>query len=138
VGKREFANGIKTPIDIDLVFPLPYELQNCDTGRSAFVDNFFIVFPKNVDEALTKLMPVLTRGEKTRIVNMDEKDLAKLLPTFGVFIRSEFRLWGNDPLIDDCGKFARENGLSTAEPVMVIIWALWKKLQDANLLKIVK
>ena len=102
------------------------------------MDSFFIVFPKNVDEALTKLAPVLTRSEKTRIVNMDEKDLAKLLPTFGVFIRSEFRLWGNDPLIEDCKKYAEKNGLSTDEPVMVIIWALWKSLQGSNLLKIVK
>ncbi len=102
------------------------------------MDNFFIVFPKNIDEALAKLMPVLTRSEKTRIVNMDEKDLPKLLPTIGIFIRSDFRLWGNDPLIDDCRKFAKDNKLSTDEPVMVVIWALWKKLQDANLLKIVK
>jgi hypothetical protein len=102
------------------------------------VDSFFIVFPKNIDEALELLLPVLTRSEKTKIANMDETQLASLLPSLGLYIRSEYRLWGNDPLIDDCRKFAEINGLETDEPVMVIIWALWKNLQSAGLLKVVK
>ena len=103
-----------------------------------FVDSFFIVFPKNIDEALEKLLPVLTRTEKTKIVNMDESELVTLMPSLGLYIRGEYRLWGNDPLIDDCKKFAKKNGLATDDPAMVIIWALWKHLQGAGLLKIVK
>jgi hypothetical protein len=102
------------------------------------MDKFFIVFPKTVDEALEKLIPVLTLKEKTKIVNMPEKDLAHLKTSLGFFIQSEFRLWGNDPLINACKKFASENNLLYGEPLMVIIWALWKKLQSANLLRVVK
>jgi hypothetical protein len=102
------------------------------------MDNFFIVFPKNIDEALEKLVPVLTRREKTKIVNMSEKDLGLLRNTIGLFIQSEFKLWGNDPLINACKVFATENELSYDDPVMVIIWALWEKLQTTNLLKVVK
>ena len=102
------------------------------------MDNFFIVFPKNIDEVLELLLPVLTRSEKTKIANMDESQLASLLPSLGLFIRSEYRLWGNDPLIADCKKFAEKNGLATDEPVMVIIRALWENLQSAGLLKVVK
>lgn len=106
--------------------------------RSYFMDSFFIVFPKTIDEALEKLMPVLTLKEKTKIVNMKEKDLYQLKSSLGFFIQSEYRLWGNDPLINACKNFASENNLSFDEPLMVIIWALWKKLQSANLLRVVK
>ncbi len=102
------------------------------------MDNFFIVFPKTVDEALTKLLPVLTRREKTRIVNMPEKDLVLLKSSVGLFIHSEYKLWGNDPLINACKKFAAENSLTYDDPVMIIIWALWKNLQSTTLLKVVK
>ena len=102
------------------------------------MDKFFIVFPKNVDEALEKLMPVLTLKEKTKIVNMKEKDLFKLKSSLGFFIQSEYRLWGNDPLINACKDFASRNNVPYDEPLMVIIWALWKKLQGANLLRVVK
>jgi hypothetical protein len=102
------------------------------------MDKFFIVFPKTVDEALEKLLPVLTLKEKTKIVNMPEKDLFHLKTSLGYFIQTEYRLWGNDPLIRACEKFASENNLPYDEPLMVIIWALWNKLQKANLLRVVK
>jgi hypothetical protein len=102
------------------------------------MDKFFIVFPKTVDEALEKLLPVLTLKEKTIIVNMPEKDLFHLKTSLGFFIQSEYRLWGNDPLINACQKFASENNLPYDEPLMVIIWALWKKLQGVNLLRVIK
>jgi hypothetical protein len=102
------------------------------------MDKFFIVFPKTVDEALQMLIPVLTLKEKTKIVNMSEKDLFHLKTSLGFFIQSEYRLWGNDPLIKACEKFASENNLPYDEPLMVIIWALWKKLQGVNLLRVVK
>ena len=102
------------------------------------MDHFFIVFPKSVDEALEKLFPVLTRREKTKIVNMAEKDLYLLKSSIGIFIQSEFKLWGNDPLINACKSFAAEHRLLYDDPAMIIIWALWKRLQSTNLLKIVK
>ncbi len=103
------------------------------------MDNFFIVFPKNIDEALEKLVSVLTRREKTKIVNMSEKDLSLLGNTLGLFIRTEYKLWGNDPLIHSCRQYAAENELSyDDDPAMIIIRALWKKLQDNNLLRVVK
>ena len=49
------------------------------------MDSFFIVFPKNIDEVLELLLPVLTRSEKTKIANMDESQLASLLPSLGTF-----------------------------------------------------
>jgi len=102
------------------------------------MEKFFVVFPKTVDKAVEKLLPVLTLREKTKIVNMPEKDLHHLKSLLGFFIQSEFRLWGNDPLINACKTFAEENGLGYDEPLMVILWALWKKLQGANLLRVVK
>lgn len=121
-----------------LIFHLMIQVKQFLLPGRFFMDNFFIVFPKTVDEALEKLIPVLTLKEKTKIVNMAEKDLFHLKMSLGFFIQSEYRLWGNDPLISDCKKIASENDLSYDESLMVIIWALWKKLQSENLLRVIK
>ena len=103
------------------------------------MEHWYVIFPKTVDEAVDKLLPILTRKEQTRIVNMSQRDLFQLNTTLGIFIRTEFRLWGNDLLIKACHKYAAENNLDLDDPVMIIIRALHRRLRRTeNLLRVVK
>ena len=62
------------------------------------MDLFKEKFPPTVDLSVEKLFSSLSRIDKTRIANMDEKRLAMFHQSYGIFIKNEFRLWGNTPL----------------------------------------
>jgi hypothetical protein len=127
--------------------PAVLKLNACDgCGRNllwitdeADMNNFFIVFPKTVEESLKLLEPVLTRREQTLIANTEESRLPELIPIFGRYIASEFRLPGNDPLVRSCRKVSEAEKLTSGDPVYVILWSLWKKLNaSSKILKIIK
>jgi hypothetical protein len=103
------------------------------------MNHFFIVFPKTVDDAMALLEPVLTRPEKNRIANMDESRLIDLIPIFGPYILTEFRLPGNDLLLRSCINLSEKQNLGIKDPVLIILWALRKKLQSSHdVLRVVK
>ncbi len=96
------------------------------------------LFPGNIDAAVDTLLSELSFKDKTKIANMSEVDLIKLNISYGIYIRNEFRLWANDSLLASCGTYADVNTISPEQASYIIIKDLWEKLQNSNVLKIIK
>jgi hypothetical protein len=94
--------------------------------------------PKTIDEAVDKLLSELSFKDKTKIANMSESDLIKFHLSYGVYIRNEFRLWGNDSLMEFCKSYAGVATINPEQASYVIIKELWERLQNANVLKVIK
>ena len=77
-------------------------------------------------------------ADRTRVVNMDEPALIEFHKSYGVFIRSEFRLPGNAPLMASCRRLAGERDLSDVQASFVILKALQHHLASTRVLRIVK
>ena len=96
------------------------------------------LFPGNIDEAVDKLLSELSFKDKTKIANMSEVGLIKLNISYGIYIRNEFRLGGNESLLSSCGANAGVNKISPEQASYIIIKEPWEKLQNSNVLKVVK
>ena len=96
------------------------------------------VFLKNIDEVVERLISELSFKDKTKIANMSEVDLVKLNLSWGKYIRNEFRLKGNDPLLKSLKSYAGVDTMTPEQASYIIIKELWEKLQNARVLKIVK
>ncbi|MBW2603393.1 MAG: hypothetical protein JRE28_03610 [Deltaproteobacteria bacterium] len=96
------------------------------------------VFLKNIDDVVDRVISELSFKDKTKIANMSEADLVKLNMSWGIYIRNEFRLEGNDPLLQSLKAYAGVNTMTSEQASYIIIKELWEKLQNANVLKIVK
>ena len=96
------------------------------------------VFLKNIDDVVNRLISELSFKDKTKIANMSEVDLLKLNMSWGIYIRNEFRLEGNDPLLQSLKSYAGVNKINPEQASYIIIKELWEKLQNSNVLKIVK
>ena len=95
-------------------------------------------FLKDIDEVVDKLISELSFKDKTKIANMSEVDLVKLNMSWGIYIRNEFRLKGNDPLLQSLKSYADLNTMTPEQASYIIIKELWEKLQNSRVLKIVK
>jgi len=102
------------------------------------MDELKQLFPDNIDEAVDILLSELSFKNKTKIANMSEVDLIKLNMSYGMYVRNEFRLLGNDSLLASCGAYAGVNTISPEQASYIIIKELWEKLQNSNVLKVVK
>ena len=69
---------------------------------------------------------------------MSESDLVKLNMSWGTYIRNEFRLGGNKPLLQSLKSYAGGEGMNSEQASYIIIKDLWEKLQNSRVLKIVK
>ena len=69
---------------------------------------------------------------------MTPQALQKLSPSLGVLIEREFRLGGNDPLLASCAQRVGEMTVDPPKGASIIIVALWERLQDEHLLRVVK
>jgi hypothetical protein len=96
------------------------------------------VFLKNIDDVVDRLISELSFKDKTKIANMSEVDLVKLNMSWGIYIRNEFRLEGNDPLLISLKSYASVNTMTPEQASYIIIKELWEKLQNSHVLKIVK
>ncbi len=96
------------------------------------------VFLKNIDDVVDRLMSELSFKDKTKIANMSEVDLVKLNMSWGIYIRNEFRLEGNDPLLKSLKSYAGVSSMTPEQGSYIIIKELWEKLQNSHVLKIVK
>jgi len=95
--------------------------------------------PKTVEQAVDMLISKLTFKEKTRIANMREEKLKSLQSSLGIYIRNEFRLISeNDELMESCYDLSGKDEIDENEACALIIRELWKKLQNANVLRIVR
>jgi len=95
--------------------------------------------PQTVDQAVYKLLGKLSLRDKTMIANIPEENLDDLYHSLEVYIRNEFSLWlSNEVLLDSCSSASGMKNLDEHSASLVILKALWRKLQTTNVLRIVK
>jgi hypothetical protein len=102
------------------------------------MDTFFEKFPPTVGKAVEILNADITFADRTRLTNMSEAALIDFHRSYGLFIRREFRLPGNDPLMQDCQSVAAVTALTPEQASFVILKALQKRLMAGHRLKVVK
>ena len=57
----------------------------------------------------------------------------------GLQIAQDFLLWGgNHPLLNACLEAVEEYDEDDADPTLVVVRAMWKKLQETHVLRLVK
>ena len=83
--------------------------------------------PETVDEAVDRLLLVLSDEQKVEIVAIKEDDLIDLHFTLGLAIRNAFRLHDlGSKLLADCSVVHPDDAAG------VIISNLWKQLQEVD------
>jgi hypothetical protein len=104
------------------------------TPMNLFLDKF----PSTVEKAVDKLTEDMSFADKTRLANMNEAALITFHRSYGIFLRNEFRLPGNDPLMKSCLSVAYLKTITPEQASYVILKELQKRLLTANILKVVK
>lgn len=99
---------------------------------------FLDKFPPSVEKAVERLVTDMTFADKSRLANMDEAALVRFHHSYGIFLRSEFRLPGNDPLMKSCMAAASVTSITAEQASYVILRALQRRLLAGNALKLVK
>jgi hypothetical protein len=95
--------------------------------------------PLTIEEAVSMLLGDLPLLDRTRLGAMTTEELNLINKVVGLQIAKDFRLWsGNDPLLNACLEAIDENDADDADPTMVIVRAMWAKLQETHVLRLVK
>lgn len=102
------------------------------------MDTFLDKFPPSVDRVVEKLVADMSFADKTRLANMDEAGLIRFHQAYGHFIRTEFRLPGNDPLMQSCRTAGHMKVMTAEQASYLILKKLQERLLAGNILKIVK
>ena len=77
--------------------------------------------------------------DKIKIANMRIDDLINLHTNLHVYFKNAFGLWsGNTELLASCRSISKEDVYSEDDATLVIIEALWKKLKETHVLRVVK
>jgi len=102
------------------------------------MDPFLEKFPPTVEQCVDKLIADMNFADKTRMANMSDAALIRFHRSYGIFLRNEFRLPGNDPLMKSCLKAAYLKTITPEQASYVIVKALQHRLQQENTLRVVK
>jgi hypothetical protein len=98
-----------------------------------------ILLPSTVDEAVDILLDDLPLLDRSRLACIPAEELDLINRMVGLQIARDFKLWnGNDELLHDCMAVMEKKGDEDADPTMVIIHAMWKKLQETHVLRVIK
>lgn len=90
--------------------------------------NKYQEWPKSIEEAVDRLLELLSKEDIQSLKNAKEEDIIKHHFSLGAFIRNEFGLWkGNRELLEAC--CGKGLGIHPDDASSVIIEALWKRLQ---------
>jgi len=95
-------------------------------------------FPPTVELAVDKIMSGLSVRDRTKIANMNEKKLMEFHLSFGIFIKNEFRLWGNEPLLKSCCDLSGLSKVNPDQASFIILKELQKRINQGDVLKVVK
>lgn len=95
-------------------------------------------FPRTIESAVEKLIENMSRRDQTRVANMDETKLVEFHINYGIYIKNELRLWGNEPLMEACKQMAGVNRLSPDQASYIILKELQDKLLQSDVLRVVK
>ncbi len=97
------------------------------------------ILPRTVEDAADKLLTKLSLRDKTMIANIPKDKLTDLYRSLEADLQNEIKLWLiNESLLDSCRLTAGDNHLSEDGASLIIVRALWEKLQKTNVLKIVR
>jgi hypothetical protein len=97
------------------------------------------ILPRTVEEASDKLLSKLSLRDKTMIANIPKDKLTDLYDVLEADLQNEVALWLiSESLLDSCRLTAGDDHLSEYGASLVIVRALWEKLQKTNVLKIVR
>ncbi len=89
--------------------------------------------PETVEEAVDYLQTNMPLNYEIQLITMNKEDLFNLHFSLGTYVRSTLGLWsGNEKLIESCCLLSGHENMHADDASMVIIDALWKKLQDKN------
>jgi len=95
--------------------------------------------PTTIDEAVGILLTDLRLKDRTRLGKMTPQELDWINQVVGRQIIRDFRLWsGNELLLHACLKAMAKMDKEDEDPAMAIIRALWGKLQQTHVLRLVK
>jgi hypothetical protein len=86
--------------------------------------------PNTINQAVILLVSYLSSTDKRKISKLNEENLSNLNFSLGWFIKNEFKLITNDPLIESCRTITGRNSVYADEASFIIIKALWKRLQE--------
>ena len=109
-----------------------------DYDRKELLDKLPIP-PKTVDEAVDRVILDLDLKDRIKIANMSLDDLINLHTNLHTYFKNAFGLWsGNTELLASCRSISKEHIYSEDDATLVIIEALWKKLRETHVLRVVK
>jgi hypothetical protein len=95
--------------------------------------------PQTVEDAVERMLSLLSPKDKNSIAHMEEDQLHQLHPSVGVYIQRRFGLWSeNKRLVKSCMELAGSERIDGEDASAVIIKEIWKKLRESHLLRIVK
>ncbi len=95
-------------------------------------------FPRTIEAAVEKLLEDMSRRDQTRVANMIETKLVEFHINYGIYIKNELRLWGNEPLMEACKELAGVDRLSPDQASYIILKELQDKLLQSDVLRVVK
>jgi Circularly permutated YpsA SLOG family len=97
------------------------------------------ILPRTVEEAADKLLTKLSLRDKTMIANIPKDKLTDLYHSLEADLQNEVGLWlTGESLLDSCRLTAGDDHLDEYGGSLIIVRALWEKLQKTNVLKIVR
>lgn len=110
-----------------------------ENENSMFPKMIGINLPLTIDEAVDILLDDLPLLDRSRLACLTPEELDLINRMVGLQIARDFKLWsGNDDLLRDCMAVIEQTGDDDADPTMVIVRAMWKKLQETHVLRLVK
>ena len=87
--------------------------------------------PTTITEAVNILLSELPIEDKHRIKDSSEEGLINFHVGLGMTIRNIFGLWKKDStLLEDCKKLSGDPSLHVDDASVMIIKALWERLQE--------
>lgn len=96
-------------------------------------------FPGTVDQAVAQLVEDLPLKDKTRLAGMSETDLNYLHPSLSIYIKTNYRIAGdNENLISSCRQAANDPSLDADAAAILIIKKLWENLKKTHRIRRVK
>ena len=102
------------------------------------MSGFLEKFPPSVEKVVDKLEAEMTFADKTRLANMNEAALVRFHQSYGFFLRTEFRLPGNDPLMRSCLSKSYLTTITPEQASFVILKELQQRLRSGHALKVIK
>jgi hypothetical protein len=93
-------------------------------------------YPEFVDQAVDKLISEMSLKDKVKLAEMSEYDIDGLHPSLGLYIRNNYGLWGDCPLLSACREMSGNKDLQAEEASKFIIGKLWAKLRETHRMRL--